>query len=573
MSRMDRTGVARSLEQIAGYLDFKGENPFRVRAFTTAAKTVLAFPGDLDAALADGSLAHAKGIGPAILAIIAELITTGHAAMLDELQRDIPAGLVAMQAVPGLGAAKVRQIHDTLGITTLDDLEVAARDGRLAALPRFGARTAESVLKGITFLRQASEWRLSNQAAQEANALRDVLGRLAGVVAAHVAGDVRRRLEVVRELAIVLVSDGDVDRVIAQLDGVSGVTGVMDRGNGRATITLAGAGVVDVWVAQPADLGLALIRATGSDAHVAALEARAAERSLRLDLEALRDQQGSAAATASEEAVYGALGLAWIPPELREAGTNLVAPVPTLVTRTDLRGLLHCHTVASDGRNTIAEMAEACRAAGYAYVGVTDHSRAAAYAGGMSIEAVEAQWAEIDGYNATHSGIRVLKGVESDILVDGALDYPDEILAGFDFVIGSVHSRFNLDERSMTDRVCRALSSPYLTMLGHPTGRLLLSREGYALDIDRVIATAAKERVAIEINGDPRRLDLDWRHVIRARDAGATISIGSDAHSLGGIANMEFGTGIARKGGLGPADILNTRDAAGFMAFARARRP
>lgn len=314
-----------------------------------------------------------------------------------------------------------------------------------------------------------------------------------------------------------------------------------------------------------------MVQATGSERHLTSLAAHADSRGYNLAGTAL--WQGSRfVPTPDEGALYGALGLPWIPPELREGNGELERPVPTLVEGKDLRGFLHCHTRASDGSNTIEQLAAACQAAGYKYVGITDHSRAAAYAGGLSVEAVQAQWDEIDAINETLDGFRVLKGIESDILVDGALDYPDNILAGFDFIIGSVHSRFNLGRDEMTERVCRAMESPYLTILGHPTGRLLLSREPYPLDMEQVFATAADRNVAIEINADPHRLDLDWRVLQSARAHGVTISIGADAHNIAGIANTEFGVGIARKGGLGPDAILNCRTARQLVAFARARR-
>jgi DNA polymerase (family 10) len=246
--------------------------------------------------------------------------------------------------------------------------------------------------------------------------------------------------------------------------------------------------------------------------------------------------------------------------------------VPPLLERSHLRGFLHCHTSYSDGTNTVAQLALACRDAGYEWIGITDHSRAAAYAGGMQPDDLRRQWDEIDEFNAANHGILVLKGIESDILADGALDYPDDILAQFDFLIASVHSRFNLGEAEMTARFLRAIESPYLTIIGHPTGRLLLSREGYAVDLDAIFEAAGKAGVAIEINADPYRLDLDWRVLGRAREAGVMISIGADAHSVAGLANVDFGVAIARKGGLGPDDILNCRSAGDFLAFARARR-
>jgi DNA polymerase (family 10) len=313
------------------------------------------------------------------------------------------------------------------------------------------------------------------------------------------------------------------------------------------------------------------VQATGSEAHLAALATHAAGKGYNLAGAALWN--GSRfVATPTEAAVYDALGLVWIPPELRESGDEIARPVPPLVELSDLLGFLHCHTSASDGSNSVEQIAHACHAAGYHYAGITDHSRAAAYAGGLSVDAIHRQWDEIDGVNATLAGFRILKGIESDILVDGTLDYPDDVLAGFDFIIGSIHSRFNLTRDEMTNRVCRAMDSPYLTILGHPTGRLLLSRDAYPIDLSRVIAKAAETGVAIEINADPHRLDLDWRMLGEARERGTMISIGADAHSTAGLANVEFGVGIARKGGLGPEQVLNCRHAEGFLAFARSRR-
>ncbi len=571
MTTMDRTGVARALEQIASYLELQGENAFRVRAFKAAAKTVQGIPGDLAGALRDGSLAEAKGIGPAILQVITELVTTGRSVVLEQLRTEVPAGLLEMLEISGLGVAKIRQIRDALGIDNLPELEAAARDGRLAALPRFGARTAENILKGIAFLRQASEWRLSHHAHDESAALCEALLRLPHVLAAHVAGEVRRRLEVVRDMVIVLVADVPPNELLRQLEAIPGVKEIAGEDERRATLRFAGGGTVQVMVTPPQNLGTVLVQATGSQAHLAALAARATAKGFNLAGAAL--WEGSRfVATPTEESLYAALALPWMPPELREDGGELDRPVPELVEGRDLRGFLHCHTTYSDGTSSLTDLTEACRLEGYEYVGITDHSRAAAYAGGLSPDSIRAQWAEIDELNRRGTGPRLLKGIESDILVDGALDYPDDILAGFDFIIGSIHSRFNLSEAEMTERVCRAMASPYLTIIGHPTGRLLLSREAYRIDLDRIFSAAAAHGVAIEINADPHRLDLDWRVLARARAMGVMISIGADAHSVAGIANMSYGVGVARKGGLGRDDLLNCRSAEDFLAFARARR-
>ncbi len=572
---MDRTAIARVLEQIAAHLEFREENPFRIRAFRIVAKAIRGLAVEPAAALADGTLKATKGVGPATLSIVKELIEAGQCVLLEDLRREVPAGLLEMHGISGLGASRVKAIHAKLGIESLADLEAAARDGRLGKLPGFGPKTVESILKGIAMKRRVVGLRLAHHAAEEAELLRVALARVPGVTDAIVAGEVRRRCEVVRELVHVVVSESpaaEIFRALAHFPGMEEVGGEDER---RVTLRTPGDMAARIVVTPPPNVGAVLVQATGSDAHLERLTAHAAARGMAFTAAAL--WRGSEfVPTPDEASLYRALGLAEIPPELRE-GSDEVAraaagPLPALLVESDLAGFLHCHTSYSDGTLEIEELATACRDAGYTYVGLTDHSKAAAYAGGLSVDKLHQQWAEIDQVNARLTGIRVLKGIESDILADGRLDYDDEVLAGFDFVIGSIHSRFAMSETEMTARVLRALDSPYLTILGHPTGRLLLSRDPYAIDLEQVFRKAAANRVAIEINADPHRLDLDWRVVGRARELGVMISIGSDAHSRAGIGNMPFGVGIARKGGLTRADVLNTRSAEEFLQFARGRR-
>jgi len=572
---MDKRSVAHGLEQIASLLELKGENPFRVRAFRTAAKAVTALTGELADHLADGSLAATKGVGPATLQIVQELATTGRSSLHEELREQVPAGLVEMLQISGLGVAKVRQLHEALRIDSLAELEAAARDGRLAKLPRFGARTAENILRGISFLRQASAFRLSHHASEEADALRRTVAALPGAVDAIVAGEVRRCMEVVRETVIVAVASvppEELLRPIGELPGVQEISGQDER---RATLKIEGGAHAQVIVTTPKNVGAVLVQATGSTEHLAGLAARAAQCGFSLDGAAL--WQGNVfVPTPDEASLYRALGLAWIPPEIREGSGEIEAAasgtIPSLLERRDLQGFLHCHTVASDGSSTVEELARACLAAGYRWAGITDHSKTAAYAGGLSADDLARQADEIDAVNQRLDGIRILKGIEADILADGTLDYDDTVLSRLDFVIGSIHSRFNLDRETMTARMLAAIDNPYLTILGHPTGRLLLSRDPYPLDIDRVIEKAAAAGVAIEINADPHRLDLDWRLLRQARAAGVMISIGADAHNLAGLANVDFGIGIARKGWLTRSDVLNTRSVEGFLDFVRKRR-
>jgi len=572
---MDRKAVASVLEHIAQLLELKGENAFRTRAFVSAARTIGTLPGDLQTALGDGTLAATKGIGPATLQIITELLETGRATVLEELREQVPPGLVEMLQISGLGVAKIRQIHETLDIDAIADLEAAARDGRLAKLPRFGAKTAENILRGISFLRQASAFRLFHHAAEEAEQLRTVLAKLDGVLQAVIAGDVRRRLEVVRDIGIVVVAEAAPEEIFARLRDLPGILEFSGQDERRSMLRFEGGSHAQVVVTTPVNFGAVLVQATGSEQHLRALQERARAEGCTLAGAAL--WRGSTfVPTPDESTLYQALGLDWIPPELREGLGEIedaaAHRLPVLLEQAELLGFLHCHTHYSDGSNTVEEMALAAKARGYAYIGITDHSAAAAYAGGLGADDLLRQCDEIDAVNAHLEGIRVLKGVEADILQDGTLDYGDEVLARLDFVIGSIHSRFTMTREEMTARVLAAMDSPYLTILGHPTGRLLLQREAYALDMDAVIAKAAQTGVALEINADPHRLDIDWRLLAKAKAAGCTISIGADAHNVAGIANAQYGVGIARKGGLGRADILNCRDVEGFVAFARRRR-
>lgn len=569
---MDRTEVAHALEQIASYLELSGENPFRVRAFRSAARSVGGLSTDLASALADGSLAATKGIGPGTLQIIEELVRTGRSTLLEELHEAVEPGLVEMLGISGLGVAKVRAIHGILGIDTIPDLEEAARDGRLAALPGFGQKTVDNILKGIAFLRRSSGFRLCHHAAQEAEAMRAALSGLPGVLGAHVAGEVRRRREVVQQLVVVLVTDEpppELFRALQQLPGLDEFAGQDDR---RVTLRFAGGSAAQVVVTAPVNLGAVLVQATGSEEHLALLAARASERGCSLAGGAL--WQGSEfVATPDEEVLYRRLGLAWVPPEMREGRDELArcaSQTPRLVELGDLRGFLHCHTHYSDGTPTVRELAAAARVAGYEYVGITDHSRAAAYAGGLSVDDLRRQWDEIDAANQADPGIRILKGIESDILADGALDYPQAILEQLDVIIASIHARHRMDADRMTERIIRAMRHPCFKIWGHALGRLILSRPPVPARVEEILDVIAESRAAIEINGDPHRLDLEPRWVRAARERGIRFVISTDAHATGELRNLRYGVGMARRGWVRRGEVLNTLD---VDAFVRAVSP
>jgi DNA polymerase (family 10) len=574
---MDPRTVAHVLTQIGDLLELHGENRFKSGAYRNAARAVATLDtDDLRALVRSGAIAQLAGVGPATLAVISELVDTGESSYFEQLREDTPEGLLEMLRVPGLGTSKIHAIHEGLGIDTVHELEQAARDGRLAALPRFGEKTAEKILRGIAYLKETSAYVLYPHALAEAQRLLAAVLRHPGVERAEIAGSLRRRREVIRDIDIVAACREAPVEVAASFARLPAVRDAVGVGGRSVSIRFVDGTLLDLHCAAPDEFAVALWRATGSAEHERAIRERAAARGLVLVEDALRDADGRALRLGDEPALYDAVGLPYIEPELREGRGEVDAAarraLPGLITPRDIRGVLHCHSRYSDGKATIAEMAAAAKARGWSYLGISDHSQSAFYAGGLTRDAVLAQHEEIDRVNEELPGFRVLKGIEADILADGRIDYEPELLDRFDFVIASVHSRFAMERAAMTERVLRALDDPHVTVLGHPTGRLLLTREAYAIDMEAVMAKAAEVGVAVELNADPHRLDLDWRSCREAKRLGCTIEIGPDAHSTGGLDNVEIGVGIARKGWLEPADVLNTMDADAVAARARRRR-
>jgi len=573
---MDSRTAAHVLSRIAAYLELKGENSFKCRAYAGAAQGLLALGAeDLEPLYRSGELGAVRGLGPATLAVVGDLIETGESRYLEQLRESMPEGLLDMLAVPGLSPLKIHQIHKGLGIDTIEELEAAAKDGRLATLAKFGPKTVAKILKGIAAARAHGPLQLYHHAVVEAQRLLSSVSSHPDVERAELAGAIRRRTEVAAGVDIVAACRRDPAGVAQSFTRLAGIKSA-EGASQSVSIRFVDGATLDLHCAHPEQFSVALWRATGSSAHVSAVQAALATNGITIDDDQLRDVHGRTVAAPSEMAIYAAARLAFVEPELREGLGEVEAArrgaLPALVTTADIRGVLHCHSHYSDGKATIGEMAQAARAHGWTYIGITDHSQAAFFAGGLSREAVRAQHDEIDELNATTADFRVLKGIEADILAGGQLDYGDELLDEFDFVVGSVHSRFSMELGAMTDRVLRALDDPRLTILAHPTGRLLLSREPYALDVGAVLEKAAAVGVAVELNADPHRLDLDWRHLQTAKRLGVTVAIGPDAHSTRGLDNMEIGVGIARKGWLERADVLNARSADDVIAFARARR-
>lgn len=574
---MDPRSVAHVLEQIGDLLELHGENRFKTAAYRNAARAVMGLEvDDIRPLVRSGELATMKGIGPATLSVIEEMAVSGDSSYFEQLSEDTPEGLVEMLRVPGLGTSKIHAIHKGLGIDTLHELEEAARDGRLARLPRFGEKTAEKILKGIAYLRETSAFVLFPQALAEARRLLATVANHPDVERAEIAGSVRRRCAVIRDIDIVAACRAAPDQVATALAHAPGVRDAIGVGGRSVSIRFNDGTILDLHCTTPAEFAMAFWRATGSAAHEREMRSRAESMGFSIEGDSILDAAGKPIPIADEPALYETLGLPFIVPELREGRGEMDAAqedaLPSLITSRDIRGVLHCHSQYSDGKATIAEMAAAARERGWSYLGISDHSQSAFYAGGLSRDAVLEQHAEIDRVNREMDGFRVLKGIEADILADGTVDYDAEILDRFDYVIASVHSRFGMERSAMTDRVLRALDDPHVAVLGHPTGRLLLTREAYAIDVEAVLQKATEVGVAVELNADPHRLDIDWRYCQTAKQLGCTIEIGPDAHSTGGLDNMEIGVGVARKGWLEPGDVLNTGSADDVLTWARGRR-
>ena len=574
---MDSRTAAHTLMQIAEFLELAGTDRYRSRAYRSAAKAVLDLAtDDIRPLVSSGELQKVRGIGPATFGVLKELAESGSSTYLERLSEDAPEGLLELLRVPGLGLSKIRQVHDALGIDSVDELERAANDGRLAALKGFGQRTAEKIARSIATLRTAGNAVIYPSAVIEAARLLTAVRTHPDVMRAEVAGSIRRRVEIARDVDIVAGCEGDPRDVAGAFARAPGVRAVSGEGTAHITITFVDRARLDLFCVPLESFAVAWWRATGAPAHMEDVLQRLAAHGIALDGDRLTSARGAPIAVPDEESLYAAAGLPWIEPELRE-GRNEVhtaesGRLPRLLELARIRGVLHCHSTWSDGTATIAQMARAAQDRGWSYLGVTDHSESAFYAGGLSREEIVRQHEEIDALNAEMTDFRILKGIEADILADGRVDYDAEVLDTFDYVIGSVHSRFRMDGSAMTERVLRALDDPHLTILGHPTGRLLLTREPYPVDMHAVLEKAAEVNAAVELNADPHRLDMDWRNCRMAKELGVTVEIGPDAHSTNGLDVMEIGIGIARKGWLEESDVLNTRDVADVLAFAERRR-
>lgn len=566
--------LARIFNEIGLLLEIKGENPFKARAYYNAARLLDNLTPDQQQLINEGKIGELPGFGAALAQKVLEWQATGTIVSYEELKASIPPGLPELLKVPGLGAKKLNLLYSKLGITMLEQLEEACRQNRLIGLPGFGAKTQAKLLAGVEFIKEQRGQYLLAEVAAAAHQLLGQLSQCPGVVQAELAGSLRRRNEVVRNVDLVAAA-AEPAAVVSSFINLPDVATTVASSPAAATVNLRSGVRCNLRVVKPEAYPYALLYFTGSCAHNTALRRYAAELGFELTESGL--SQGDALSNCRDEAeLYQRLQMAYIPPELREGQGEIEAArdnrLPQLVRPEDLQGVFHVHTNYSDGVNSLREMVEAAIELGYKYLGVADHSRTAVYAYGLQEAALKRQFAEIDALNREYPGFRIFKGIESEILPNGDLDYPSELLAEFDLVIGSVHSQFGMGKTEMTARLLKALDNPYLTILGHPTGRILLQRPGYELDLEAVIAKAAEKRVIIEFNANPYRYDLDWRWCRQAREAGVLIAVNPDAHSTAELAFARSGLAVAIKGWLQQQDIFNTRPAAEIQLYLEKHR-
>ncbi len=573
MPAITRDTLIETLESIALLLELKGENPFKTRAYTNAARVIEVFSGDFLALAKAGELETVDGIGKAIAAKLTELVTTGTLPYYEKLRAEFPATIFEMFGIPGLGPKKIKAVWEQLGISDLMALEEAAKDGRVAALPGFGQKTATNLLASIEQRRKHSGYFLLGDAAPVAEVILEDLKALPDVSQASVAGSYRRRKEVLHDLDLIVAGKNPAE-IIWYFTHHAQVESIIAQGPTKASVRFASGLQCDLRVVTNDEYPFALNYFTGSKEHNVIMRSRALDRGWTLNeyrlgpVEARATGRNAEIATQDdipkiyqERDLYRALDLDYIEPELREGRGEIAAAeegrLPKLIELENLRGTFHNHTTASDGRSSLSEMADAAMEIGLEYLGIADHSKSSVQAYGLTEEKLLAQVEEIRALNATYNGFQLLAGTECDILKDGSLDYSDEVLSQLDYVVASVHSSFTQSEADMTKRLIRAMENPHVTMLGHLTGRVLLSREAYAVDIPAVIEAAAATGTIIELNASPYRLDMDWRWWQLAKEKGVKCAINPDAHHTSGLQYLWFGVALARKGWLEKSDVVN----------------
>jgi len=562
---MDKSAIAAVLREVALLLELQGENPFKVRAYQNGARALESCPDDLALLVAEDRLKEIPGLGDALREKVTTLFRDGTLPYHEKLRASFPPGMLELLHIPGLGPKKLITLHKELGISDLPGLQKACEDGRVSALAGFGAKTAANLLAGIAQRESFAGLFRFGDIIQQAEEVVDLLRTHPGITRVSLAGSLRRGKEVVKDMDLV-ASSKNAAAVIEAFTTLDGIRRVVARGETKCSVVFDNGLPCDLRVVSDRDFPATLLHFTGSKEANVALRQRAIERGLKLSEYGLEKENPKSGIQnqkfADEAALYRALDLEFIPPELRENLGEIEASeagkLPRLLEWTDIKGCFHNHTTESDGTNTLGEMAAAAAELGLDYLGIADHSKSSVQANGLSAERLLAQAAAIRARNKKQDDIHLFAGVECDILKDGTLDYEDSILAQLDYVVASVHSVFTLDEAAMTKRIIRAAENEHVTMLGHLTGRLLLEREPYAVNVAKVIDACAASGTWIELNANPYRLDMDWRYWKRARDKGVKCAINPDAHSTGQLGYLHLGARFARKGWLRKQDVVNT---------------
>ena len=560
---MNRKEIVNILEEIGTILELKGENPFKSRAYFNAARTIESISGDVIDLIRSGKISEIKGIGSAISDKLKTLIDKGALPYYEELKSSIPEGLLKLLDIPGLGPKKVKVIYEKLKITTIGELEYACHENRLRDLDGFGEKSQDKILKGIELKKRYSERFHFPVALRDAKSILDHLKQNPNIKRIELAGSLRRKKETIHDIDIV-ASCRDEKREDLMTFFMSYVEPemIVNRGQTKSTIILNSGIHCDLRLVSDDQYPFLLHHSTGSKEHNTAMRQRAKSMNMTMNEYGLfKNGQTDSIVCKNESEIFSKLNLAYIEPEMRENYGEIEqaerGTLPDLVKKEDIKGLFHVHTTYSDGAFSIREMADYCLKMGFKYLGISDHSKSAFYANGLSEERIKQQHNEIDQLNAEYKDFKILKGIESDILQDGNLDYSDTVLASFDFVIASIHSGFQMTESVMTERICNALANPYTTMLGHPTGRLLLGREAFPHDMPKILETAARYSRIVEINANPHRLDLDWRWGQLANQLGIRTAINPDAHSTDGLHDYQIGLGIARKAQFEAVSVIN----------------
>jgi DNA polymerase (family 10) len=554
----------------------KGEAIYRVLAYREAARQLEALHEDVEQINAEGRLREIPGVGEAIAKKIEELLGTGKMTYYERLRSEIPETLVDLLAIPGLGSKKIRLLHHTLGVASIEDLRAALTEGRVRDLPGMGEKTEQKLLAELERWRERNQRTPIGQARPLAEDVVRLLTRLCPEAAdVQPAGSLRRWCDTIGDVDFVCSSTSP-EPVLDCFVSLPNVKEVIGRGPTKASILTHQNQQMDLRVVPPESYGAALQYFTGSKAHNVKVRTLAQRKGLTLNEYDLAEvATGRKIASHTEEDVYRALGLAWVPPEMREDLGEIEAAardaLPRLIEIGDIRGDLHAHTEWSDGAHTIEHLANAAAARGLEYLAITDHSQSLAMVRGLDPEKAREQWAAIDAWNAEGKKPYLLKGVELEILPDGALDFPDELLAGFDVVVASVHSAFRQDRATMTERMVRAVRSKHVDVLGHPTGRIIGRREGYEIDLEAVLRAAAQSGCAVEINANPARLDMDWQHARLARELGVQVPVNTDAHHDDNFDLLRYGIHQARRAWLGPENVLNAKPLDELLKWLRAR--